>query len=85
MLALSCGGFKQTDSMGSDSYTTMTWEAQPGERTECDGSWDDSWMDRDDEDYSDAALNAEDLIDCTILIDGDDNPLLFESDDAPED
>lgn len=83
-MALSCGGSEYTDAVGSDSFTTMSWTARPGERTDYDGSWDDSWMERDDEGYSDPALNAEDLSDCTISIDDDDNPLLFDKDEIAQ-
>jgi hypothetical protein len=41
-------------------------------------------MERDDEGYSDPALNAEDLSDCTISIDDDDNPLLFDKDEIAQ-
>jgi hypothetical protein len=83
-LELSCGGSEYTDAVGSDSFTTMSWTARPGERTDYDGSWDDSWMERDDEGYSDPALNAEDLSDCTISIDDDDNPLLLDKDETAQ-
>jgi hypothetical protein len=81
-MALSCGGSEYTEGVGSDLFTTMTWEAQPGERTDYDGSWDESWMERDDEGYSDPAVFAEDLCGCKISIDDDDNPLLFDDDGA---
>jgi hypothetical protein len=84
-LALSCGGSEYTESVGSDSFTTMTWEAQPGEQTDYDGSWDDSWMERECEGYSDSASCGNSFEDCEISIDDDDNPFLFESEEADGD
>jgi hypothetical protein len=81
-MALSCGGSEYTEGVGSDSFTTMTWEAQPGERTDYDGSWDETWMERECEDYSDNSLFVSNFRDCAISIDDDDNPLLFESDET---
>ena len=39
-LNLSVGGSEYTEGVGSDSFTTMSWSAQPGERADYDGSWD---------------------------------------------
>jgi hypothetical protein len=67
----------------SDSFTTMTWEAQPGERADYDGSWDESWMERDDE-FTDPPVHSEDFCGCSISIDDDDNEFLFDSESSEE-
>jgi hypothetical protein len=81
-LTLSIGGSDYNESVGSDSFTTMSWSAQPGERTDYDGSWDDSWMKQDE--YSDTPVHSEDFRDCSISVDDDDNELLFHSDSSEE-
>ncbi len=81
-LELSCGGSEYTDAVGSDSYTTMTWSAHPGARTDYDGSWDDSWMDRESAEDDGTPSGSSDALHCSITIDDDDNSLLFESAEA---
>ena len=76
-LNLSCGGSEYTEGVGSDSFTTMDWSARAGERTDYDGRWDDRWMERY-EGYSDPPAHSSDFSNCTISVDDDDNPLLFE-------
>lgn len=83
-LNLSVGGSEYTEGVGSDSFTTMTWSAQPGERTDYDGSWDESWMQQDE--GSETAVHSENFRGCSISVDDDDNELLFaeESNDEEE-
>lgn len=84
LLALSCGGFEYTDGVGSDTFTTMSWEAHPGERTEYDGSWDDAWMERDNDGNSDPSADSSVTGNRTISVEDDDNPLLFEPEPGEE-
>jgi hypothetical protein len=82
-LNLSTGGSEYTEGVGSDSFTTMSWSARLGERTDYDGSWDDSWMQRDDQ-SSDTPVHSEDFRGCSISVDDDDNDLLFDSESSEE-
>jgi hypothetical protein len=82
-LNLSCGGSEYTEGVGSDAYTSMEWSAQPGERTEYDGNWDVTWMERDD--HSDPPAYSSDFSDCDIAVDDDDNPFFFEPEEPAGD
>lgn len=80
-LVLSCGGSEYTEGVGSDSFTTMTWSAQPGQRTEYDGGWDSYWMGSAGQSEADAS-SFSDLGECEISIDDDDNLLLCEPENS---
>jgi hypothetical protein len=71
------GGSEYTEGVGSDSFTTMSWSAQLGERADYDGSWDDSWMQRDE--YADSPVHSEDFRGFSISVEDDDNELLFDT------
>jgi hypothetical protein len=83
-LTFSCGGSEYTEGVGSDSFTTMSWSASPGERSEYDGTWDESWMGPDDQGYSEADTFRS-LHECDISVEDDENSLLSEADDSDED
>jgi len=57
----------------------MYWSASPGERSDYDGEWDDSWMGPNDEGYSDAAPFS--ISGCAITVEDSDNPLLYDCED----
>ena len=82
-LNLSVGGSEYTEAVGSDSFTTMTWSAQPGKRTDYDGSWDESWMEQGED--SEEPVHADDFRSCSVSIEDDDNELLYDSDSSEED
>lgn len=79
-LDLSIGGSEYTGSVGSDSFTTMSWSAQPGVRPARDGGWDESWMEEDED--TDAPVHSEEFRGCSISVDDDDNELLRDDDSS---
>ena len=78
LLNLECGESSYEAGCGSEAWTTMFWSASLGERTDNDGSWDESWL---GEPYFEKTTN-NDLSECTISIEDDDNNLL--SDDESQ-
>lgn len=81
LLNLECGESSYEADCGSEAWTTMSWSASLGERTDNDESWDESWL---GEPYFDKTTNNE-LSECTILIEDDDNDLLGDSGAGQED
>jgi hypothetical protein len=55
----------------------MTWSAQPGERPESDGSWDENWMQKGE--GAETPIYSDDFRNCSVSIEDDDNDLLYES------
>lgn len=81
LLNLECGESSYESGFGSEAWTTMSWSASPGERTDNDGSWNEGWL---GEPYFDQST-INDLADYTISIDDDDNALLCDDDSDEED
>lgn len=80
LLNLDCGESSYEAGCGSEAWTTMSWAASPGERTDNDGSWDEGWL---GEPYFDQST-INNLAECTISIQDDDNDLLSDESDESE-
>jgi hypothetical protein len=78
LLNLDCGESSYEAGCGSEAWTTMSWSASLGEQTDNDESWDESWL---GEPYFDKSTN-NDLSECTISVEDDDNHLLLDGDDG---
>ncbi len=72
LLNLDCGESSYAAGCGSEAWTTMSWSASLDERTDNDGSWDESWL---GEPYFDKGT-INDLSECAISIEDNDNDLL---------
>lgn len=75
LLNLECGESSYEQGVGSKAWTTMSWSASSGERTDNEGSWDDGWL---GEPYFDQST-INNLAECSISIEDDDNELQFDS------
>jgi hypothetical protein len=81
LLNLDCGESSYEQGCGSEAWTTMSWSAEVGERTDNDGSWDEGWL---GEPYYERTTSI-DLADCTISVQDDDNDLLIDTGEEQED
>jgi len=83
-LSLYCGGSECTEGVGSDSFTTMSWSAYPGQETDYDGSWDSAWMGSQCSGALDAGTGFP-LCECHVSVHDEDNPLLSDGDVSDDD
>jgi hypothetical protein len=81
LLNLDCGESSYEAGCGSEAWTTMSWSASLGERTDNDGTWDESWL---GEPYFDKST-SNDLAECTISIEDADNDLLCDDGSEEQD
>jgi hypothetical protein len=58
-LSIECGGHEHNPDIGGESYTSMSWSASPGERTEYDDRWDEQWMVPDLNYYLERDINID--------------------------
>lgn len=80
LLNLECGESSYEEGCGSEAWTTMSWSASLGESTDNDGSWDESWL---GEPYFDQTT-INNLAECTISIEDDENDLLSDNESDEE-
>lgn len=80
LLSLECGESSYEEGCGSEAWITMSWSASLGERSDNDGSWDESWLGQLSFDKS----TSNDLSECTISIEDADNDLLSDDESQEE-